>query len=278
MNQTTLFPPFTTIRTAWAITGKFSKEEESKLSATIAEDNLKDIQKKAEKIGGREQQYVDGAIATTLSSMRSLEIVLKGRNLNFDENQKLRDIYLENIRDNIAFGENAKDFLKSLPTMSVATGIGTISIKQLLENLFGLKLDITTMALIGLSCAGIGYFINILKIIYTRKNKQLQYIAQDYERNVYYDQYISRVKVVLTSLYEDIDRTHRNIFGDKYPTNRKSHEIIDDLLKGVRSTMCKFVHKHMAEKKITPDLWHICETGGKLAGSCRLWEDVREEN
>jgi predicted DNA binding CopG/RHH family protein len=115
MNQTTLFPPFTAVRTAWAITGKFIKEEESKLSASIAEDDLKEIKKRAENIGGKEQQYIDGAVSTTLSTLRSLEIVLKGRNLNFDENQKIKDIYLENVKDNIAFGNTAKDFFKSLP-------------------------------------------------------------------------------------------------------------------------------------------------------------------
>ncbi len=276
MNQTTLFPPFTAIRTAWAITGKFTKEEESKLSAAIAEDDLKEIKKRATNIGGKEQQYVDGAISTTLSTLRSLEIVLKGRNLNFDENQKVKDIYLENIKDNIAFGNTAKDFFKSLPTMSITTGIGTISITQLVDKLSGGKADAIVWAFIALACAGAGYLINLYFKQAMRKRIQLQYVTQDYERNIYYEQYITRVKIILTSLYEDVDRIHSNIFGSPYSVNRKSHEIVDDLLKGVRSTMCEFVHKHMREKLVRPDLWPICEAGGKTAKQCRLWEGIKE--
>jgi len=275
MNQTTLFPPFTAIRIAWAITGKFTKEEESKLSAAIAEDNLKEIKNRAAAIGSKEQQYIDGAISTTLSTLRSLEIVLKGRNLNFDENQKVKDIYLENIKDNITFGNTVKDFFKSLPTMSITTGIGTISVTQLLDKLSGGKTDSITWVFIALACAGAGYLINLAVKRAMREKIQLQYISQDYERNIYFEQYINRIQIILTSLYEDIDRIHTNIFGNPYPEKRKSYEITDDLLRGVRSTMCEFVHKHMKEKVITPDLWPICEAGGKITKQCKLWEGIK---
>jgi len=49
--------------------------------------------------------------------------------------------------------------------------------------------------------------------------------------------------------------------------------IIGEMLKGVRPTFCKYVHKHMREKKIEPELWTLCETGKKDAvEKCPCWE------
>jgi hypothetical protein len=51
------------------------------------------------------------------------------------------------------------------------------------------------------------------------------------------------------------------------------NQIIEDMLRGVRPTFCKYVHKHMREKKITPELWPRCETGTPEAiKSCPFWE------
>jgi hypothetical protein len=42
-------------------------------------------------------------------------------------------------------------------------------------------------------------------------------------------------------------------------------------MKGVGSTMCPYVHKHMNENKITANLWPMCETGQGVR-SCPIWE------
>jgi len=46
---TKLLPPFTCVRLAWAIASKFSKDDDTKLSATIAEEALKSIKSQAAK-------------------------------------------------------------------------------------------------------------------------------------------------------------------------------------------------------------------------------------
>lgn len=85
MAVTTTLAPFTAIRLAWAIAGKFTSEPEGKLSAQVAEQTLKGISARAAS-DPKEQSYVSQSEATIQASIRGLEIILKGRNLNFDEN------------------------------------------------------------------------------------------------------------------------------------------------------------------------------------------------
>jgi len=120
---TKLLPPFTGVRLAWAIASKFSKDDDTKLSATIAEEALKSIKSQAPQ-DPKEDEYIGGASATIEASLRGLDIVYKGRQLNFEENDKLRKAFMENAKENIEFGTKTRDYLKSLPTMAI-TGAGT---------------------------------------------------------------------------------------------------------------------------------------------------------
>jgi hypothetical protein len=265
MAQTSLLPPVSAVRMAWARTGAFSKEEHSQLSAVLTEAALKDIKDRAEK-DQKEREYVISAIATMDASLRSLDTIYKGRELNFEENQKLRSSYLNSVKENLDFGNKAKDFLKSLPAMTIGSA-GGITVAEALGasgiQLWG----------IGWVLAGLGYLVNLGIVRLMRKRTQMFYVMQDYDRGLYYDQYVTRVATTLTSLYLDLDGIHRNVFGQKYPVEAEVSDIIGDLLKGIRPTYCKYVHKHIPEKKITPKLWSLCESGNAGAvKKCPHWE------
>lgn len=271
MPATSFLPPITAIRMVWALTGSFSNDEHSKHAALLAESSLKDIQQLAEKHGSNEEkEYVLNAIACMESSIRSLDTVYKGRQLNFEENEKLRSAYLESVKENLDFGKKAQDFLRSLPSMSIGAAGGVTIAKAIgFSNiqLWG----------VGIALAAVGYIINLLFVRRARRQRQLLYVSQDYERGLYYDRYVSQVALILTSLYMDIDRIHKKVFGESYPIETESiGEVVNDLLEGVRPTLCKFVHKHMREKKIAPELWSFCETGNlEAVKNCSFWEDKK---
>lgn len=271
---TTLLPPFTGVRLAWAVTGRFSKDETTKATATIAEQALKSLQAQAAR-EPKETQYIGEAVATIESSLRSLDIIYKGRELNFEENQKLRDAYMETVKENLEFGKRAQDFLKSLPTMAITGAGATITFGSHLGSWLGVPQTQTTgfLWVLGLGMAAVGHLIHTGIVRAMRKRTQMLYVRQDYERNLYYEQYVTRVAVTLTSLYLDLDRIHQTVFGDPYPVSvGDATTIVADLLKGVRPTMCKYAHKHMRDRVITPALWTLCETGGSPATECRHWE------
>ena len=273
---TKLLPAFTAVRLAWAISGKSSNDETTQLTATIAEQALKPIQTQAAQ-DPKENQYVVEAAATIQATLRSLDVIYKGRELNFEENEKLREALMENVRENIEFGNKAQDFLKSLPTMAITGAGATITVGNYLASWLSLSSSATgTTAFLwafGLAMAGLGHVVHRGIVRAMRERTQLLYVHQDYERNLYYEQYVSRVAITLTSLYLDIDRIHQTVFGAPYPVAvGDATSIVEDLLRGVRPTMCKHAHKHMRAGIITPGLWTLCETGGLPATQCRHWE------
>ena len=269
MSQTFLLPPVSAVRMIWARTGMFSNDTDSKNLAALTEAALKNIKDRAE-ADDKERKYVDCAIATMDATLRSLDIIHKGRTLNFEENEKLRKASLDQIKENLEFGKNTRDFLKSLPAMVIG-GAGGFTVAQHFQDKLGIS-DITLWA-IGLALASIGYIVNLGVVRLMRKRKQMLYIAQDYERNVYYDQYVTRVATTLTSLYLDLDRIHKNVFEQSYSVGVEVSYIIEEMLKGVRPTFCEYIHKHIMEKRIKPELWALCETGKVGAvEKCPYWE------
>ncbi len=266
-----LLSPALAVRLAWAMTGQFVKasDSEAKVAGVWAKGLIDDIRKQAADAKGREQEYIDKATGTIQATMRTLDTVYKGRELNFEENERVRNMYLENFRDNLAFGVRSKDFLKSLPTMAITTGTGVFSLAQV-EALQGWPL-----ALLGLALAGLGHVINVGIVRVTRGQQQNLYIRQDYERNLYYNQYMTRVRTTLLSLYLDVDRDHQVVFGEPYPgTAGESLARVEEVLRGARPTMCPYVHKHMRENSITSKLWPLCEVGPDAAKTCSLWEEA----
>lgn len=265
MSQTFLLPPVSAVRMVWARTGMFSDDEHSKISAVLTEAALKNIRERAE-ADDKERKYVNSAIATMDATLRSLDIIHKGRTLNFEENEKLRKAYLDSVKENLEFGKKAGDFLKSIPAMVIG-GAGGITVAQYFE-----ISDINLWA-IGLALASIGYIVNLEVVRLMRKRTQMLYVVQDYERSLYYDQYVTRVATTLTSLYLDLDRIHKNVFEQSYSVDVEVSNIIGEMLKGVRPTFCKYIHKHIREKKIKPELWTLCETGKEGAvKKCPCWE------
>lgn len=265
MSQTFLLPPVSAVRMVWARTGMFSNDEHSKISAVLTEAALKNIRERAE-ADDKERKYVNSAIATMDATLRSLDIIHKGRTINFEENEKLRKAYLDSVKENLEFGKKAGDFLKSLPAMVIG-GAGGITVAQYF------KISDINLWAIGLALASIGYIVNLEVVRLMRKRTQMLYVVQDYERSLYYDQYVTRVATTLTSLYLDLDRIHKNVFEQSYSVDVEVSNIIGEMLKGVRPTFCKYIHKHIREKKIKPELWTLCETGKEGAlEKCPSWE------
>jgi hypothetical protein len=270
--RTALLPPVTGVKLVWALTGNFTSDDNSKLAASVADDQLKDIRARADRGGNSaELEYVNCASATMQASLRNLEIIYKGREINFQENAQLREAYMEQIKQGIDFGGKAKDFLKALPMMTF-TGAGGVTLVKLL------MWPDWALWVAGLGLAAVGYGINLLVVQDARRKKQYLFMLQDYERSVYYEQYLSRSILSLASLYADLNRLHASVFSGPYDADTTTaDEVIRRTLAGTNPTFCKYVHKHMKTGVITPEIWAQCESGVPAPdGSggeerCRFW-------
>jgi hypothetical protein len=252
----------------WARTGSFSEDAHSKLSSTLSEASMKDLGSRVEQ-DESERRYIVGALAAMDACLRNLDIIYKKRSQDFQENERLRNAYFETVKDNLDFGSRARDFLKSLPAVAIG-GAGGLTLTQAL----GMTGNDLWLWVFGLTLAAAGYLVNLVVVRIMRRKKQRIYLMLDYEKGLYFEQYLNRAAVLLTSLVRDLDRIHKKVFGLGYPNvSEDSGEMLSGIFNGIRTEFCPYVHRHMRGGKITPELWPVCEVGGPAArADCAYWE------
>lgn len=274
MTKTSVLSPTQAVNLVWAATGKFSNDDNSRMMATNipTREAIKD--EAAASNNPNEIAYVKQSLTFMDAALRNIEIAYKGRELNFEENKKLREAYLENVKENIEFGTKANDILKSLPTMTISSA-GGVTVVQAMAAYFNAEQFLNDNPIIlwgiGLLLAGLGYFINLAIKRRSRTQQLMEYVKQDYERTLYYTQYLGRCLVILRSLYLDIDRVHKEIFRESYGDNVDS--LISRLYEMNKPRVCPLIYKHMSDKKITPELWSMCDSGVEDSYyKCPLWD------
>jgi hypothetical protein len=211
------------------------------------------------------------------SSQRTLQIIVEGRNLNFKEEDELRESSQENILYFSQFSSNLQSILPRLGSMAVVGSAGSITFAQIFNDVLK-DLPGYTFPLIIALADGIGYLLHGLVVIPTVKRLlQREKIRADYDRNLYYDQYYERSRNALATLFIALEECHNSFFGNKYHgENMSAHEAAEMSIEGARPTMCYYVYKHMNAKKITPDLWPMCETGRGVK-ECRLYKEEKKQ-
>jgi hypothetical protein len=267
IKKTKYFPPDMAVRIAWALTHQLSESEAVHLEANRAKNLMEHIKEKA-KGDEKEEPYVYWVCSAIEATYRDLVIIINGRNLNFDEVKKLRDTETENIQ---YYSQFTTDLQSSIPRISGMTigGVGVaVPLSLLLEPYFPSNLKGYALLLMLAFGAAIGYIFNgAIVIPWIRRKKQMENIKLDYDKDLFYKQYVERSKAALIALYMTVDGYHNAIFGNFFEQEKAGSDdvktIVDEMLSGISPTMCKNVTKCMNGKVITPDLWPICETGLK---------------
>ena len=289
--KTLLLPPSLALRVAWALTGEFSDDSRSQEMAKPVRARLNQIAETGKKENGKqggekgqtggqgdatnhtelERRYINWAITAIAASLRSLEIAYKGREINFKENETLRTKHLEMVMESLEYSRKTKELLQSVPAMAVSSG-GGATVASLISESPGF------LAGMALAFAGLGHIVYLLHLIRTRRHRLKLYVKMDYERNLYYDQYLDRAETILRSLHHELKRLHREVFGEAYPDASeepdapKEKDIAGRLIDELRPNRCPHIHSHMAKGLVMPQEWAYCETQDRdLSGICRHW-------
>ena len=326
-----LLPPITAVQIVWALTGLFSKEKPTQDSAPSSNkdknpgntniDKDKKENKKAEEdkraTASKEMQlqfptpliaksledirsrakcdqenlYLDRVMAAMDATLRTLNTIYKGRNLNFDENNELRTAYLESMKESIDYGSRLKDILTGLPTTSVGAAGGVTFAESLLRDSENAISNVNAIApvsnsassappiqywLIVLGFAALGFLAGWVFVWLRGRRTQRLFVRRDYERKLYFCLYLWRVHAVFASLYDDVCRIYKDVFGEPYPEekDKQEKETIYKILEPMWPNLCDCVPRHMINGKIKPELWPLCETGNPkmIREHCKVWK------
>lgn len=265
--------PDLAVRIAWALTGEWSETPSVREEATVAKARVKALEDLAQASDDpQEKEYVPKAVDHIKASQRSLANVYAARKLNFEEAQKMRASQMQQIESYSRLTANWQSAWPRVMSVGLGGSAGALTLTDLLKETFKSVNPAVLQALLFVIGATLLYLLNEFFVLpWVRRRIMMENVRWDYDRNLYYDQFVDRTKGALISLYLDVDRAHLKSFGSPYDPNANAAQIVTGALAGVPSTMCPKVHPHMNQGVITPNLWSMCETGqGKE--DCPHWD------
>lgn len=287
-------PPASAVRLAWARTSQFSKppsespKDEAEDPKKVKEARIlvdpflkpgwEDLWAVKGGTGGtrklatspEELRYLLNALAAVDSTVRTLETIYRGRELNFQEQETLMDAYLEYVKVAQGKGQGLSEDLRSLlhavPALVIgsASGLSIALVAQANLLQTGLIVVASTIALFALSL-GWSWASSAWKL--------QSFVRTDYQRNVYFDLYVNTVQDALKGLYNDVEQLHKEAFGGPCP-DASGFNAVPRLLEPLKSNpgSCQYVIRHMAMGLVTAERWPLCESGSaEMVNLCPYW-------
>jgi len=279
--------PMMGVGLAWALTGGFTKlsavpkdqtdspEQGGSSQSLVDKKSIQTNTSKAETIlgdflllaGAREtapevKEDLLESITAIQMSVRNLGTIYSGRELNFQQNDKFRKAYLDSITEDIKFGDNIRDYVKTLPNMIVAGG-GGLGISLLAKSYLGFTANTLDILLIAIIFAVLGFFGSWIIRKWSVQKKIRQFMWQDHERNIYYEQYLNRASIELTNLYRVLLNIQKKRTAEKNTELSVAEETeVKKLLASLYPTSCKGVDTCIYHWLYDPLIWTQCETCG----------------
>ena len=212
------------------------------------------------------------------ATLRNLRTIYSGRELDFKENNILRTAYLDSLAENIKFGNNVKDYIITLPTTIIAilTGLG---LSLAATDVLGVPINAFHVVVIVVLSGILGYllFWFLMNRSYKLHNSGL--MLQEFERDVYFEQYLYRAREQLRILHQQLHEIREEVFStdnanrDDLEAKNKARERAKkkaeseaEQLKCLLNALFPDYCEHVTEclrKSFQPAIWGICDTGHK---------------
>lgn len=252
MEKTQKFPPDAVLERVWAATGVFSKVPSSGPYKVLSDTELSNLETG---LKDKHLAYVRAVVPAMDACLRSMHTIFEWRELNFKERDALRDAALESVGEDMKSGLGVGDYLKTIPTFTAVSAAGTA------YNYFQ-EVPAKESWFFGLSLGVIGLIVHAYILKKLRERRMWLFVRADYDRALYFDDYLHKVRMALELVYDRANGIHERIFGGKY-SNDPAEDYYKPILKAIKRSDCYLVHIHMGNGTITPDQWPICKSGLK---------------
>jgi hypothetical protein len=265
MVATSILPPSQAVEIAWGLSNQFS-DCRAQLQAEKARIHLDGLIETAKEQGtDQEKRYAAGTQGLIDGALRTLHLIVAGRDLNFKDLDELRDKMRADIAALATLSRSLPSIAPRATTTLFAGSFGGVGLAAFLKWANLKEPDVAVIEGLAVLFAGaVGYFLHHVWIgpCLSRKATR-ELIKKDYDRTLYYAQYRQFCQWALVSLYERVENWHRAVFDAPAAPETNAEEVAKHVLRGSQPTFCPWVHKHVKKNGwIKPDLWSLCETGG----------------
>ena len=235
---------------------------------------------------GKDIQYMDNVLAAIDGTVRTLLIIIRGRNKNFEETDSLMEMY---IKKNESINNFTLSFQSAFGRVASMTFGGT-SATAIVATLFpDLAVWIFPLILSGCGALFYGFYELVATPRKDRENRKAR-IRNDYQRDVYFLNYIERCKSALVGLLLNTFSAYETIYDKSYVNSAKSklndtetmrakrnyaEKIVENALAPLgRKYYCDNIHECYRNKVFINDfnIWANCESGQGKEG-CEIFKN-----
>jgi hypothetical protein len=214
-----LITPISAISLTWAISSKFSQNEQTREHGIEAEKSYKELltnfkeqirtSEKAEKL--RHATYYGMIVSSIDATLKNLDTFLKYRERRTKEIIELRTEKINSINRMKTFGLSLENAFPKITSSAAIGGIAGLSVTQLLRQL---GLDPLVQNVLILTFLGIGYLITefvVSPLAVKQIEKTMKATEQDLRNS--YDRYRERCCIEMCHLYETLKVAHQSSYG-----------------------------------------------------------------
>jgi hypothetical protein len=209
-DRTMYLPPEVAVKIAWELSGQYSSNPIERNIAHSTNEKLRALGERVSRLNpnSKEAQYVSAALALIGATERTLQTTISGRDLNMKEEDQLREESQKNILYFSQFSSNLQSIIPRIGSMTIVGAGGGIAVTELFEQVLQELPDYVLPLTIAFAAA-VGYLLHGLVVVPIVKRKlQRDKIQADYNRDLYYTQYVNRAKETLKDLYMSLERLH----------------------------------------------------------------------
>ncbi|SHO44750.1 hypothetical protein NSIN_20426 [Nitrosotalea sinensis] len=225
--------PESIISLAWSISGKYADSVEEQETAQRAESHFIEIKQKL--MDNNQLAYANDIATSLLASSRTLALIVRHRNNNFDMIETLKTNEIDMYKKLQSFTGSLQSILPRLSGVA----IGGSTIPALLKDVYSVSPSVSYLLIA--TFGGVGYILS--EIISARIGGiKLNETVEKYglKKDTEFHEYIYRSRLELRSLLDDLILSYRrNIDPDYDVSEDERNKIIKNIFDSVKQSVPK---------------------------------------
>jgi len=262
--------PRQVVQFAWGLTIEHSTDPAVTMQAEKIRKHMEEIKMRVKGEGNPDDiRYIDNVYPAIDNYVRTLHSIIRGRSTNFEESDRLRDMYIANIESASRFSLNLQSAIGRVSSMT----IGGSTVGAIFAYCFPNLPEFVLPFSVAVAAASAYSIYQVWLVPHFREKTEREEIKNDYKRNLYYQQYVQRSKEALLGLFTEALDLYNVIYKVKYDEEFDEFAAKDKFIENLmRSLEVKFscelihdcYHKNIFLNKV--DLWATCESGRGIEG------------
>ena len=261
---------------AWSLTIVHSgtkKRAEVEEQEKMIRTRMSDVRTKVlEGDNAQDKKYMNAVFSAVDSCVRTLLVIIRGRDKNFEETDSLMEMYIKNNESISSFTLSLQSAFGRFAGMTFGGTSATAIVMTLFPNLPVWVFPLTLSAMGAISYALYEVFVTPWKL----KKNMIARIKNDYQRDIYFQSYVNRCRDTLVGLlmntftiYKQIYEVHYDDSFDNIETQRKfANNAVNDSLGSLGlKYCCEDIHDcyekkvFLTNESIERGRWATCESG-----------------